>query len=112
MVQAVEMLSSWHGPDWSELKVGKESNGSLNAVPIGPPPTILIRATENSFLESQQSHLGWDEYKQDFFKRIIRVPGNHFTMFTDDHVAYVADALHEACQLLERLTAVVPSNAS
>ena len=90
--QAIYMLSRWQGPDWSERDI---HDGSANCLfkTTGPPPTILIRATEALpstwkplDASPEEKLLRWDIYRENPFIRILDVPGHHFSMFESYNV--------------------------
>ncbi|GKZ26771.1 putative PKS/NRPS-like protein biosynthetic cluster [Aspergillus brasiliensis] len=65
--------------------------------PSGLPPAVLIRAVDPVHLESEAkphyldlirnwTYLGWEEYDTSFIKACLETPGNHFTIFDDEHV--------------------------
>ncbi|KAK1914275.1 hypothetical protein P3342_007521 [Pyrenophora teres f. teres] len=108
--QAVYMLSRWRGPDWSRQEVGKGSADNLFSETTGPPPAILIRATEKLptdwkrlDAEPEERLLRWDKYCDNFFKKVLDVPGHHFSMFERQNINKITDAIRDACELLEKL---------
>ena len=66
------------------------------------PPAAMIRATEtmpiansSDGLQPSKDHdwnLGWSEFTSVKFRRVVDVPGNHFSMFDDDRVSYKLSA--------------------
>lgn len=65
----------------------------------GPPPTVLMRAVDPVYLNSEKSphyldlvrgssYLGWEEYDPAFIQTCLEIPGNHFTLFDDAHVCF------------------------
>ncbi|KAK1918696.1 hypothetical protein P3342_001745 [Pyrenophora teres f. teres] len=94
--QAVYMLSRWRGPDWSRQEVGKGSVGNLFPETTGPPPAVLIRATEKLptnwkrlDAEPEDMLLRWDMYWDNLFKKVLDVPGHHFSMFERQYVRHI-----------------------
>ncbi|EFQ89324.1 hypothetical protein PTT_14456 [Pyrenophora teres f. teres 0-1] len=103
------MLSRWRGPDWSRQEVGKGSVGNLFPETTGPPPAVLIRATEKLptnwkrlDAEPEDMLLRWDMYWDNLFKKVLDVPGHHFSMFERQYTTKITDAIRDACELLEK----------
>ncbi|KAI0548948.1 Alpha/Beta hydrolase protein [Xylaria curta] len=70
------------------------------------PPVILLRASEShsvsdAKLRGGNNVLGWENHQPDFFKHILDVPGNHYTLFTDENVDGLTEGLSQACEILE-----------
>ncbi|KAI1176856.1 Alpha/Beta hydrolase protein [Nemania sp. FL0916] len=70
------------------------------------PPLVLLRATEShddsdAKLRAGNKVLGWENNQSDFFTHILNVPGNHYTLFTDENVDGLTEGLSQACEMLE-----------
>ncbi|OOF98048.1 hypothetical protein ASPCADRAFT_205322, partial [Aspergillus carbonarius ITEM 5010] len=77
----------------------------------GPPPTVLMRAVDPVYLNSEKSphyldlvrgssYLGWEEYDPAFIQTCLEIPGNHFTLFDDAHSDRATTQIREACAIL------------
>lgn len=91
--EAMYMLSRWQGPHWPQRTKNQNLHSACLEVAEGPPPVVLIRATEElppnwKKLDAgpRERLLRWDKYRDNFFQEIIDVPSNHFYMFEKENV--------------------------
>ncbi|EFX00411.1 thioesterase [Grosmannia clavigera kw1407] len=124
--EAHKMAREWEPPPtWafvaSQPSQGREADGSCDEVAntpaaTRPPPVVLLRSLspvpvpEGGLLfvdlYRHERHLGWDNYRQDLFCRVIDIPGNHYTVFSMDHLGTVSDMIKLACQTIEDLSSL------
>ncbi|PWY70791.1 hypothetical protein BO83DRAFT_399912 [Aspergillus eucalypticola CBS 122712] len=50
------------------------------------------------------AYLGWEEYDTSFIQACMGIPGNHFTIFDDQHCHRITTKFREACAMLTMLT--------
>ncbi|KAI1311773.1 Alpha/Beta hydrolase protein [Xylaria venustula] len=70
------------------------------------PPVILLRAKDSysasdAKIREGNKVLGWEDHQSAFFSHVLDVPGNHYTLFTDENVDGLTEGLSEACEILE-----------
>ncbi|KAF3771180.1 alpha/beta-hydrolase, partial [Cryphonectria parasitica EP155] len=111
--EAVKALEAYELPRW-EQEAEDDAEDEVAAVAAEEdscPPAILLRAEEAVPVELDEVSLvdtarddlalGWDDYRRDFFTRIIDIPGHHFSVFSWNNVDTVSAKLMEACKRLE-----------
>ncbi|KUI71318.1 Polyketide synthase PksR [Cytospora mali] len=129
--EARKAVETYEPPTWDNT--GRENedgpvngtNGTENEEGHTPlakiecPPAILLRAKETVPAEPeevslvdvtrQERTLGWDKYREGFFKDILDIPGHHFNIFAWEHIDMVSERLMEACVTLEKMATKAPS---
>lgn len=73
------------------------------------PPVILLCASESHGVSASEDKapsresrmLGWENYQQDFFSHVLKVPGNHYNLFAGQNVDGLTEGLSQACKILE-----------
>lgn len=134
-VEARKSIETWTMPRWDGSDIEGGDGGQKGADGVGAgegqlpapipsssikcPPTILLRAREAvptepgevSFVDTTRHSrsLGWDEYQKDFLEEIVDIPGHHFSIFAWEHIDEVSQKLMDACNTLEKMTAVTAS---
>jgi hypothetical protein len=102
------MIDAWLPPKWTkpdpgENVVSSDGQGRLHSNvrgSNGPPPAILLRATQSVPKNSAQPDivarvdltrgersLGWNTYDGEFVRKIVDIEGNHFNIFEPDRVS-------------------------
>lgn len=67
---ALAMISSWEKP--TDFKAA---------------PAAIIKAKEHQMVEEDDGELGWSNFESLRILSVYTVPGNHFTMFSDELVS-------------------------
>ncbi|KAG7139614.1 thioesterase BOA10 like protein [Verticillium longisporum] len=119
MTAAVEMIQSWQLPQWpwqddrpAEVGVNGYS-ATVPRVPGGPPPTVLLKATDGVptkvagevsrvDLFRDQRDLGWGKYHPGFIGEVLDVDGHHYGLFDWARLSATTNKIKEACELLEK----------
>ncbi|EGY23188.1 Amt4 [Verticillium dahliae VdLs.17] len=119
MTAAVEMIQSWELPQWpwqddrpAEVGVNGYS-ATVPRVPGGPPPTVLLKATDGVptkvagevsrvDLFRDQRDLGWGKYHPGFIGEVLDVDGHHYGLFDWARLSATTNKIKEACELLEK----------
>lgn len=119
--EAHKMAREWRPPPaWASVasqpgqirEAGSTCGEAANAPAASrPPPAVLLRslspvpAPDDGLLfvdlYRYERHLGWDNYRQDLFCRVIDIPGNHYNVFSMDQLSTVSDMIKLACQMIE-----------
>ncbi|KAI0532817.1 acetyl-CoA synthetase-like protein [Xylaria digitata] len=76
------------------------------------PPVILLRASKShcdsdAKIRGGNNVLGWENHQPNFFAHVLDVPGNHYTLFTDENVDGLTEGLSQACDILEDAAALI-----
>lgn len=124
---AVRVIGEYQMPSWDDEQrndddvgprdgVQKSGNGIRSHENFDKaicPPTILLRATDHVPVDSDtpsrvdlvrhDRSLGWNGYREGFFKEIVDVPGHHFSIFAFENIEKITEGLIKACSKLERL---------
>ncbi len=83
---------------------GRDSRNASTRTEL--PPVILLRASKShsvadTKIRGGNNVLGWENHQPDFFAHVLDVPGNHYTLFTDENVDGLTEELSRACEILE-----------
>ncbi|KAI1742682.1 thioesterase domain-containing protein [Xylaria scruposa] len=101
MKQALRLVREWEPPVW--------------AADQQRPRVSLLRATEALLpagndkgvhildIYRHDPKLGWDQYDPDLLTETLDVEGNHFEMFSFQHIPGISKTIKRCCDTLERL---------
>lgn len=100
MAEAVSMMEDWEPPRWEGALAGRK------------PKTILIKARDRcptlsedkvSMIDCYREDrtLGWSEYEDKMFTKVLEIPGHHFNIFDQDKIDSTSRAMRLA---FDRLT--------
>ncbi|KAI8635618.1 Alpha/Beta hydrolase protein [Xylariaceae sp. FL1651] len=82
----------------------RDSSQKVN-MPRKLPPIILLCASEGYAEDTKPSRgnhiLGWENYQPNLFSHVLKVPGNHYSLFTDENIDGLTEGLSRACEILE-----------
>lgn len=100
MKEAVRLILDWDPPIWADDEVSER------------PPISLLRAVESLPTASAHGHvidfyrhdqsLGWDNYDINMFLEIVDIEGNHFEVFSFQHIPGISRAIKQCFDKLER----------
>lgn len=116
--EAVKSIAEYQLPSWDDEDRGSNGDGASNggstrtrARPLKCPPAILLRATETVPVEPGEPNrvdlvrndrsLGWNAYRDGFFREIVDVPGHHFNIFAFENIGDITASLIAACKKLD-----------
>lgn len=99
MKEGLRVIQEWQPPVWT----GNQQR----------PRVSLLRAVESLPTVSKRAHvidiyrhdrtLGWDEYDNELLTETVDVKGNHFDMFSFQHIPAISKAIKRCCDTLEKL---------
>jgi thioesterase domain-containing protein len=101
MKEALRVIREWEPPIWGANQIEKRPRFSLLRA-ADPLPTISKRAHILDVYRNNRT-LGWDKYDPDLFTETLDVNGNHFEMFSFQHIPGISKAIKRCCDTLESL---------
>ncbi|PLB44498.1 thioesterase domain-containing protein [Aspergillus steynii IBT 23096] len=101
MQEALRVIRDWDPPVWAGSQAAQRPRFSLLRA-VDPLPT---RTKRRHILDiyRQDRTLGWDKYDPGLFTETVDVKGNHFEMFSFQHIPGVSKAIKRCCDTLEKL---------
>ncbi|KAL3471364.1 thioesterase domain-containing protein [Aspergillus californicus] len=101
MQEALRVIRDWDPPTWAGDQAEQRPRCSLFRA-IDSLPTASKRVHILDIYRDDQT-LGWDRYDPELFTETVNVEGNHFEMFSFQHIPGISQAIKRCCDLLETL---------
>lgn len=100
MKEALRVIRQWDPPAWTgnELRPRFSMLRAMNSIPIPGKKVHVID------YDRHDRTLGWDRYNPNLFTETVDVEGNHFDMFSFDHIPEISKAVRSCCDRLEELS--------
>jgi len=112
-LEAAKMAREWVLPVWDAEQEGREQEeGGRPAGRRRPPPAVLLRSREKVpapdgilgvDIYRGERTVGWDNYREGIFCRIIDIPGHHFNVFALEYLSEISAGIRSACQTIEEV---------
>jgi hypothetical protein len=115
LVRANCLADRWNVPQWAlpRLLQAPNSTSIPGQLPM-PPPVILIRAEDKVVMANEMAmcvldrtrflpQLGWEDMHPEFISQVIRVKGNHYSLFDEQHVSQEPREYYIFCFIAPRL---------
>ncbi|KAJ2998994.1 hypothetical protein NUW58_g148 [Xylaria curta] len=102
MREAIQAIREWDPPVWAGKQAKERPRFSLlravEFLPIGGKRVHMID------VHRHDQTLGWDGYDPELFTETLDVKGNHFEMFSFQHIPGISKAIKRCCDTLEKLS--------
>ncbi|KFZ04516.1 hypothetical protein V501_09147 [Pseudogymnoascus sp. VKM F-4519 (FW-2642)] len=99
--EATGMLRVWRLPVWDERLAKKRPRTILiRARRYVPMPGSIIAGLD---LKRRDKMLGWAEYDQGIFHEVVDVEGHHCSIFAQENIGGISEAVRLSLGKLERL---------
>ncbi|QSZ28806.1 hypothetical protein DSL72_003311 [Monilinia vaccinii-corymbosi] len=102
MKEALRVIREWEPPVWADNQLEQRPRFSLLRA-VDPLPTGNKRGVHILDIYRHDRTLGWDKYDPNLLTETVDVKGNHFEMFSFQHMAGISRAIRRCCDTLERL---------
>ena len=101
MREALRVIREWEPPVWAGHQAELRPRFSLlRAVDPLPRSNKRVHIID---IYRQDRTLGWDRYDPHLFTETVEVKGNHFEMFSFQHIPEISKAIKRCCDTLEKL---------
>ncbi|ORY71043.1 thioesterase domain-containing protein [Pseudomassariella vexata] len=104
MKEALRVIQEWEPPVWAGDQVAKRPRISLLRA-LDHIPTGSDRVHVADIYRNDRT-LGWDQYDMGMFTDIVSVPGNHFEMFSFQHIPEISKTIKRCLDKLEMLGSI------
>lgn len=103
MKEALRVIREWEPPVWAGDQAVLRPRFSLlrAADPLPTPAGSKRRHILDIY--RQDRTLGWDKYDPGLFTETMEVKGDHFEMFSFQHIPGISKAIKKCCDTLEKL---------
>ncbi|KAH0593352.1 hypothetical protein MHUMG1_08808 [Metarhizium humberi] len=101
MKEAIRIIRQWDPPVWTGTQRDQRPRVSLLRA-LDPIPTVTGRVHVADIYRDNET-LGWDNYEKGLFTEVMDVQGDHFGMFSFQHIPEISKAIRRCLETLEVL---------
>jgi thioesterase domain-containing protein len=103
MKEALRVIREWEPPVWAGNLLEQRPRFSLLRA-VDSLPTGNKRGVHVVDICRHDRALGWNKYDPDLFTETVDVKGDHFEIFSFQHIAGISEAIKRCCDTLEKLS--------